>query len=224
MESMAEYANSGTDSIPPILEYRGCGHLGPSILPLVVETDAFGSQTDFHVQVNRINDGLGGLKLVADFPVCVGGTHQRIREFERIYTWMSESQSVPPGSAPTTVEDILPRLSDEIEATFAKLVSLPLGWDGYNGLPVRLEVAEYARRFVAAIGKYTLLAPDLVPLSDGGLQLEWFVGACEIEVTIAPDGTAHVYCECSRDGRREEFSLGDPLDIEKIGPFFRELR
>ena len=74
------------------------------------------------------------------------------------------------------------------------------------------------------IGECTQLVPDIVPLSDGGLQLEWFVGAYEVEVAIAPGGTTHVYFECTNDGRIKEFSLGDSLDTEKIGPFFRELR
>ena len=114
--------------------------------------------------------------------------------------------------------------SREIEASITDLVNLPQGWDGYNGRPVLSEVAEHARRLMAAIGECTQLVPDIVPLSDGGLQLEWFVGAYEVEVVIATDGRAHVYFECTNDGRIREFSLDSSFSIERIAPYFRELR
>ena len=120
-------------------------------------------------------------------------------------------------------EEVSPQLPARIEASLTGLVDLPQGWDGYNGLPVRREIADHARRFMALIGECTQLVPDVVQLSDGGLQLEWFVGDHEIEVAIAPDRTTHVYFECTKDGRSQEISLGHLLHIEEIGPFFREL-
>ena len=105
-----------------------------------------------------------------------------------------------------------------------ELANLPNGWDGYNGLPAQRAAVEYARCIMDEIREYTLIFPAIVPLSDGGLQLEWFVGAHEIEVTIAPDGSAQVYFECRDDGRNKEVSLSDPSSIKKFAHFFQELR
>lgn len=204
MAPQAAYADPGTDPHPPVSEYRGRESSSPSIARTVEEITAFDSPAVFRVWVN--------------------GTLHRMREFDRVYAWISTSQAATAQSDRATAEEASPRLPTEVEASITELVNLPQGWDGYNGLPVRPEVAVHARRFIAVIGKYTQLVPDVVPLSDGGLQLEWFVGAYEVEVAITPDGMAHVYFECTTDGRIKEFPLGDSLDTEEIEPFFRELR
>ena len=122
-----------------------------------------------------------------------------------------------------TAEELSPQWPAEVQAAITNFVYLDTGWDGYEGLPVQPNVAEYARRFLAVISGCTQFVPDVVPLSDGGLQLEWFVGAYEIEVLIAPDDKARVYFECTSDGRTKEIPLGDSLDTHEIGPLFREL-
>ena len=115
-------------------------------------------------------------------------------------------------------------IAEQASTTIAELTELAPGWDGYNGIPVHPQVAEHARSFLEAIGEYTQLMPDVVPLSDGGMQLEWFVGVYEVEVAIAPDLATQIFFECTRDGRSEEIPLGVSLDVSRIAPFFRELR
>ena len=199
------YADPGTDSHPPVFEYRGREHPSPSIVPIAEEIATLGGATVFRVWVD--------------------GTLHRMREFDRVCAWIPASQTATANSEQATAEEVSPvGLPAEVEEAITELVNLPQGWDGYGGLPVRPEVAEHARRFMAAIGECTQLVPDFVPLSDGGLQLEWFVGGYEVEVAIAPCGTTHVHFECTNDGRTKEFPLGDSLDTEEIDPLFRELR
>ena len=204
MPAEVAYVNPGTDSQPPVSEYRGREHLNPSIVHFVEEFTA--------------------PRNPAVYRVWVDGTLHRLREFDRVRTWILASQAVTATSQRITAEKPSTRLSAEIESSITKLVNLPQGWDGYNGLPVQPDVAEHARRFLALIRESTQLVPDIIPLSDGGLQLEWFVGAYEVEVVIALDGTAHVYFECTEDGRICEESLDSSFNIEKIAPYFQELR
>ncbi len=204
MAPEAAYADPGTDSHLTVSGYRGLERPRLSIVPDEDEIAALGGP--------------------AIFRVWVDATLHPMHDFERVWAWIPASQAATAKSERATAEELSPQVPAEIEASITELVNLPQGWDGYNGLPVRPEVAVHARRFMAAIGECTQLAPDVVPLSDGGLQLEWFVGGYEVEVVIAPDGTAHVYFECTKDGRIKEIPLGDSLDIEEIGPFFRELR
>ena len=200
----AAYADPGTDSHPLVSGYRDYEHPSPSIVSVVEEIIA---PVDPRV-----------------FLVWMDGTLHRMRESERISAWISVSQAATVKSERAITEETSSRLPAGIEEAITELVNLPQGWDGYNGLPVRFEVAEYARRFMAVIKEYTQLVPDVVPLSDGGLQMEWFVGAYEVEVVIATDGTARVYFECTNDGRSKEFPLDNSLYTEEIAPFFRELR
>ena len=201
MASEAAYANPGTD--PYASSYRRREF--PDY-PSVSSAEEIAAPMDLAV-----------------FRVWVDGTPHRLREAQRISAW-TEYQAVTAKPERPTAEEMPLQLPAEIETSITELVNLPQGWDGYDGLPVRPEVAEHARRFMTTIRECTQLVPAIVPLSDGGLQLEWFVDAYEVEVVIAPDGTAYVHFECTSDGRIEEFDLSGSFDTEKIAPFFRELR
>ena len=222
MALKAAYVDPGTDSHLPVFGYRGYEHPSHSIVSVVKKTIApedfktvyVDPGTDSHLPVS------GHLKV---FLVRMGGTLYHMRESERVSAWISISQAATAKSEPAMTEEISPQLPAGIEATITELVNLPQGWDGYDGLPVRPEVAKRARRFLAVVGEFTQLVPDVIPLSDGGLQLEWFVDTYEVEVVIAPDSKAHVYFECTNDGRIQEFALDDSFNIEMIAPYFREL-
>ena len=114
-------------------------------------------------------------------------------------------------------------LAERASAAIDELTELARGWDGYDGMPVQSQVAEHAHRFLEVIGEHTQIMPDVVPLSNGGLQLEWFVGAYEVEVEIAPNCATLVF-EYKRDGQIEESPISDSLDVSQIAPLFRELR
>lgn len=115
-------------------------------------------------------------------------------------------------------------LADRSRAAIDELTKLDPGWDGYDGDPVLPQVAGHALRLLGAIGAYTQIVPDVVPLSNGGLQLEWYVGIHEIEVEIAPDCATRLHRECTGDENPIEVSIGDPHDTSEVAAFFRELR
>ena len=126
-----------------------------------------------------------------------------------------------------TTEPPLPRpsLATRARKHIAELTALKQGWDGYDGVPVRFCAARTALKFLGAIEAHTQIMPDIVPLSNGGLQLEWFVGTCEVEVEIDPSaaGSIHVSFECTVDERSAEIPMNDPSDVLGISPYFREL-
>ena len=115
-------------------------------------------------------------------------------------------------------------LADRSCTAVEDLTRLDPGWDGYDGVPVLPVVAQRALRLLEAIGAHTKIVPDAVPLSDGGLQLEWYVGVHEIEVEIAPDCATRLHRECTGDGSVIEVPIVDPLDISKVATYFRALR
>ncbi len=85
--------------------------------------------------------------------------------------------------------------------TIADLEELPEGWDGYTGRPVQHGVAVRARDFLAAVDRIMSMAavtePAAVPLSNGGLQLEWHENECDLEVAFYPSGEDLVSFECA---------------------------
>jgi len=61
-----------------------------------------------------------------------------------------------------------------ITARLAELERLAPGWDSEGGLPVGRGHANRAIRFmVRLMGEGGVSIPDIVPLADGGVQLEW---------------------------------------------------
>jgi len=65
-----------------------------------------------------------------------------------------------------------------------ELIQLPLGWDGYEGIPVSLPNAYFAVRMLEAVCRINTPPPQIVPLSDGGLQIEWHTLKEDIEIQV----------------------------------------
>jgi hypothetical protein len=72
----------------------------------------------------------------------------------------------------------------ELEKQFNTLTSLPKGWDGYAGVPVSFNCAQFAANLVERLCVEDVPAPQLVPGSDGTLQLEWHLNQFDLEVDV----------------------------------------
>jgi hypothetical protein len=65
-----------------------------------------------------------------------------------------------------------------------ELGRLSVGWDGHGGSPVRGAVASFALAVLTAIMRPGIPRPSIMPLSDGGVQIEWHCRGWDIEVSI----------------------------------------
>ena len=72
----------------------------------------------------------------------------------------------------------------ELNGRLGYLTSLPLGWDGYAGQPVSPNVAQFAAKLIEHLFTDAVPAPQLVPGSDGTLQLEWHLNGYDIEIDV----------------------------------------
>lgn len=73
---------------------------------------------------------------------------------------------------------------EELESKFNSLTSLRKGWDGYNGVPVSFTCAQFAAHLIERLYTDTLPAPQLVPVSDGTLRLEWHLNEYDVEIDV----------------------------------------
>ncbi len=115
-------------------------------------------------------------------------------------------------------------LTERSRATINEFTRLEAGWDGYDGIAVLPDIAKHVLCLLDAIGRHTTFRPDVVPLSNGGLQLEWYVGVHEIEVEIAPDCATSLHHERTDDGSIVEAPIDSLHDLAKISCLFRALR
>lgn len=151
---------------------------------------------------------------------------------DRFLRCLTEGMADPPHKPvfiSTWMVSLAPNLPIETFANRARaaindLTRLPPGWDGYHGIAVLPGVAEHALRLLEEIGAHTQIVPDVVPLSNGGMQLEWYVGIDEVEVEIAPDCATVLHHERTSDGSTTEIRVDDSRDISQVAVIFRGLR
>jgi len=72
----------------------------------------------------------------------------------------------------------------ELEDRFDELTSLPRGWDGYAGVPVSFNCAQFAANLIEGLCIDTLPAPQLVPMPDGTVRLEWHMNEFDLEIDV----------------------------------------
>lgn len=80
--------------------------------------------------------------------------------------------------------------------TLKKLSHLPPNWDSYGALPPTPVALAVTKHFLTEIdtmlGQYAdhHVQPELiVPLADGGVQIEWSTRAGELDIQVGPTGT-----------------------------------
>lgn len=70
----------------------------------------------------------------------------------------------------------------EVSERFDYLLSLPLGWDGHQAVPIKNEHALAAGKFLSVVMAPDTAAPAIVPTADGGVQVEWHQGGVDVEM------------------------------------------
>lgn len=101
---------------------------------------------------------------------------------------MSESDFRRSQSGSLPVADRLwsrePRWVKQVNDRLTKFAQLELGWDGHGGRPVRADVIAFVWSLLGSIMSARTPAPQIVPLSSGGLQLEWHLRQIDIKISV----------------------------------------
>jgi hypothetical protein len=108
------------------------------------------------------------------------------------------------GFAAEWLTDALMRLQD--------LAALAPDWDSYGAKPVEADMAMAAVRFLATLAAAApgVDKPSVVPLSDGGVQVEWHRGGIDLEVAFSDDEPG-VYLVDHTSNATVQHPLGDAL-------------
>ncbi len=73
------------------------------------------------------------------------------------------------------------------------LLRLPASWDTYTARPPEKAAAERALDFLFRHHRFTGATPSIVPLTDGGLQLEWHRDGIDVEVVFPVGEPVELY-------------------------------
>lgn len=85
----------------------------------------------------------------------------------------------------TKIDAALAASADAEKKATGRLLALEENWDSYGGQAIRREAVDAAIRLRAAVAT----EPSFVPMSNGGVQVEWHRQGFDIELEISPDGT-----------------------------------
>ena len=96
-----------------------------------------------------------------------------------------------------------------------RLTELPEGWDTYGSRGIQPEAVAAAAAVLMSAARSRMPAPVVGPVSGGGLQLEWNLANCAIEVEALPEGGLH-YLLCPGDGPEAE----GPIDPDRLSDLF----
>ncbi len=101
----------------------------------------------------------------------------------------------------------LPAWFDPLMQGFVDLFTLVHNWDSYGAGPIDPKVVHYAMNLINGLLGPTSPAPRVVPLSSGGLQLEWRRQGIDLEVVFDRDGQPFFYYRNRVSGDESEHTL-----------------
>lgn len=93
-----------------------------------------------------------------------------------------------------------------------KLLSLPANWDSYGAERIDLQAAITTLQLLTRLMSEEIPLPDIVPVNNGGIQVEWHTQGIDIEIEIPSSGNIQYYFE-------DLSSNAEPIenDIERWG-------
>jgi hypothetical protein len=86
-----------------------------------------------------------------------------------------------------------PTWLEPVADAFGKVARLGSGWDTYGAAPLHRPTLLAALTFLAHHLDATSPAPAVVPLPDGGIQLEWHRAGVDVELTFDAGGAVDLY-------------------------------
>ena len=116
--------------------------------------------------------------------------------------------------------DPLPKWFDQVMQGLVDLLTLPPNWDSYGAGPIDLALVRRAFEFVNGFLRHSSPAPSIIPLSSGGLQIEWHRKGIDLEV-VFDQGDEPMFYYRGPGGEGSEHALRDGARL--LGPIVKSL-
>ena len=78
-----------------------------------------------------------------------------------------------------------PPWQSDVVNSLCRFLELPVGWDGYNGRPLRHDTGMFTLQLLSNVLLASTPTPHIVPISDGGVQVEWHQNQLDVELYIS---------------------------------------
>lgn len=130
--------------------------------------------------------------------------------------------AIPTASKRILISELDREWRDPVGKRLEELIRLEPGWDGYRGAPVSFEIAHFAVRMLEAACGLATPTPQLVPGSQGDLQIEWHTNQGDVELDVlAPNNVVAWRRNVSTGPDGEEIALTN--DFSAVAIWIKEL-
>lgn len=92
-------------------------------------------------------------------------------------------------------------------------LTLAPGWDGYQGRPLKHETGLFALKILNDIMGPRTPVPHVVPVGNGGVQLEWHLPDCDLELYVAAPYDCELTFTDNETGDSESISLSTDFAV-----------
>jgi hypothetical protein len=142
-----------------------------------------------------------------------------------VAAWSSRS-SDPTASSNSLLTREPSWYADHVGIRLAEFEQLPVAWDGGHGIASTSAAVARTLSVLAKLMSGTRVPPQLFPLWDGGIQIEWHAAGNVVSVEVGGTGSSHVLATRS-DGSEvavgDMATAGDDSQTLAAATFLREL-
>ncbi|MCC7342476.1 MAG: hypothetical protein IT170_15450 [Bryobacterales bacterium] len=110
------------------------------------------------------------------------------------------------------IPEALPKWFGATLRKITELLQLAPNWDGYGASEVRQDVAAKTLTVLWNLLESDSPTPNVVPLSDGGIQVEWHRHGCSLELEFPASGAASFYYYEEATDKESEGILAGSVD------------
>ena len=112
----------------------------------------------------------------------------RVRSWPRLPAASTRWRSAPAPQPAATTQPLLPPWAEPVVRQLESLLNFQDGWDGSGSVAPTMDTAQRVVDVLFAVAKPNTRVPKIAPVSDGTLQLVWYAGGVELEITVDAQG------------------------------------
>jgi hypothetical protein len=109
-----------------------------------------------------------------------------------------------------------PEWFEPLLVAFSSLRLLSDNWDSYGGKKTSFDQIRLAFSIVRQVMPFNAPVPSVVPLGDGGLQLEWHRKQQDLEIVFPADSAPTFYYVNRSTGAEEDGYATDVMKLAKL--------
>jgi hypothetical protein len=110
----------------------------------------------------------------------------------------------------------IPTWVEPTVSAFVAVQTLPENWDSYGGKKINRDLINQSLSTLELIMGPVSPAPSVVPLRDGGLQLEWHRDQKDLEIMFSADDFPQFYFKDNRAGVEQEGAASDAGHLARL--------